>query len=106
MKKIVFITPEDAELGFALTGADQLLADEENMISLLKNIIIKPGTGLVIIDERLINSDNEEKMREAERTWSGVLIVLPSPERPEAAIEDYASRLIRRAIGYHVRLRI
>jgi V/A-type H+-transporting ATPase subunit F len=106
MKKIVFITPEDAEFGFDLTGADQLLADEENMISLLKNIIVKPETGLVIIDERLINSENEEKMREAERAWSGVLVVLPSPERQEAVIEDYASRLIRRAVGYHVRLKI
>jgi hypothetical protein len=32
--------------------------------------------------------------------------VLPSPERAVEEIEDYASRLIRRAIGYHVRLKI
>ena len=106
MKKIVFITPGDAEFGFKLTGSDQLIADEENLITILKNAIIKPDTGLVIIDERLINSGNEEKLREAERTWQGILIVLPSPERPKAEIEDYASRLIRRAIGYHVRLKI
>jgi vacuolar-type H+-ATPase subunit F/Vma7 len=33
-------------------------------------------------------------------------VVLPSPKRPEAEVEDYAARLLRKAIGYHVRLRI
>jgi V/A-type H+-transporting ATPase subunit F len=106
MKNIAFITVQDAELGFNLAGTDQYVSDEKNLIAILKNIIQKPDTGLVIIDERLINPYNEEKLREAERIWYGVIIVLPSPERQTAEIEDYASRLIRRAIGYHVRLHI
>jgi vacuolar-type H+-ATPase subunit F/Vma7 len=106
MKSIAFVTVQDAEFGFNLAGTDQYVSDEKNLIALLKNIMLKPDTGLIIIDERLINSHTEEKIREAERIWNGVLIVLPSPERPKAEIEDYASRLIRRAIGYHVRLHI
>jgi len=106
MKNIAFITVQDAEFGFNLTGTDQYVSDEKNMLALLKNIMLKTDTGLIIIDERLINSHNEDKLREAERVWNGVLIVLPSPEQPKAEIDDYASRLIRRAIGYHVRLHI
>jgi len=106
MKNIAFITIRDAEFGFQLTGAEQYISDEKNLIALLKNIMEKPDAGLIIIDERLLNSHNEEKLREAERIWNGVLIVLPSPERPKMEIDDYASRLIRRAIGYHVRLNI
>jgi V/A-type H+-transporting ATPase subunit F len=106
MEKIIFITPKDAEFGFKLTGASQYMADDGNVITVLKNVILEIDTGLVIIDERLINSSNEEKLREAERAWKGILVILPSPERPGAEIEDYASRLIRRAIGYHVRLKI
>ena len=106
MKKIAFITPQDAEFGFNLTGADQFIANRDSLISVLNSIILKPGTGLIIIDERLIGIVNEEKLRETERTWGEILIVMPSPERPKAEIEDYATRLIRRAIGYHVRLKI
>lgn len=106
MKKIAFITPGDVEFGFRLTGTEQHIADEGNMMTMLKDTAADPDTGLIIIDERLMNRENEEKVKDMERSWHGILLVLPSPERAGAEIEDYASRLIRRAIGYHVRLNI
>lgn len=106
MKKIIFITPADAEFGFSLTGAGQYVADEVHVTDVLKSAMDEPDSGLIMIDERLVNSGTEEEIKEMERAWHGILLVLPSPERPVAEIEDYASRLIRRAIGYHVRLKI
>jgi len=106
LKKIAFITPGDAVFGFSLTGTDQYIADEGSLMTILKDTTADPDKGLIIIDERLISSENEEKMKDIERSWQGILLVLPSPERAGAEIEDYASRLIRRAIGYHVRLNI
>jgi V/A-type H+-transporting ATPase subunit F len=41
-----------------------------------------------------------------EHGWAGILLVLPSPEKLPAEVEDYAARMIRRAIGYHVRLNV
>jgi hypothetical protein len=49
---------------------------------------------------------DEERLREIEKGWHGVVVVLPSPVSTPAEVEDYASRLIRRAIGYHVRIRL
>ncbi len=106
MKKIVFITPEDAEYGFKLTGVSQSIAQKETAIDILKEIIREPETGLVIIDERLVTGNTEEKLREIEQMWHGILLILPSPERPKAGIEDFVARLIKRAIGYHVRLNV
>ncbi len=106
MKKIAFITSEDAEYGFKLTGVNQYIAKKETIISMLEKIIREPDTGLVIIDERLVTGSAGERLREIEHAWQGVLLILPSPERPEVEIEDYAVSLIRRAIGYHVRLRL
>lgn len=106
MKKIAFITPGDAAYGFKLTGAKQYSAEKQDMIEILRKLILEPGTGIVMIDERLLTAKNEAQMKEIEQTWSGILLVLPSPERPEVEIEDYAVRLMRRAIGYHVRLRV
>ena len=39
MKKIAFITPEDAEYGFKLTGVNQYIAKKETIISMLEKII-------------------------------------------------------------------
>ncbi len=75
------------------------------MIPVLKQVLEKPDTGIIIIDERLLTERNEAQLREIEQAWNGILLVLPSPKRPEAEVEDYAERLLRRAIGYHVRLR-
>ena len=106
MKKIAFITPKDTEFGFLLAGVNQYVAGKEDFIPVLKSILPDPDNVLVIVDERLVRDGNEERMREIEHAWDGILIVLPSPERAVEEIEDYASRLIRRAIGYHVRLKI
>ncbi len=108
MKNIVFITPRDANYGFSLTGLPQHAVEATAFEETLKKTMEEPGNGLVIIDERLVGTGGafEERMRELERAWHGVLLVLPSPVKPPAEAEDYAARLIRRAIGYHVRLKL
>jgi len=72
----------------------------------LQGVMAEPDIGLVILDERLLSGTVEEQIREAEPSWAGILLVLPSPEKLPAEAEDYAARLIRRAIGYHVRLNV
>ncbi len=112
MKKISFITPPDASYGFSLTGLPQnAVAPTDAEETLLKSMA-DPDTGLVIIDERLISRGqtgqgmSHERIQELEQDWRGILLVLPAPEKPPDDVEDYTSRLIRRAIGYHVRLKL
>lgn len=106
MKKIIFISPKDVEHGFSLTAVTQYAIDIEDVEDTLKKVISEPDTGVVIIDERLIKGISEEKLRAMEERWFGVLLILPAPERIGPEEEDYALRLIRRAIGYHVRLNL
>ncbi len=72
----------------------------------LKKIMAEPDNGLIIIDERMLNGVTEERLHELEQGWHGILLILPSPVKPPPEVEDYAARLIRRAIGYHVRLKL
>lgn len=106
MKKIAFITTEDAEFGFGLAGMTQYVAGQKDAEDLLEKIMSEPDTGLVIIDERMTRGIDDERIREMEGRWPGILLVLPSPVKPAAEVEDYAARLIRKAIGYHVRLKL
>lgn len=106
MKKIVFITSRDAEYGFSLAGISHLAVDPGDAGRALDGVMAGPDNGLIIIDERLVEGEVGERLREREQAWTGILLVLPSPEAPPPEAEDYAARLIRRAIGYHVRLNV
>ncbi|RJQ47042.1 MAG: ATPase [Nitrospiraceae bacterium] len=104
MKKIIFITPRDAEYGFSLAGVEHHAVDDKDARQVLQKMISDADAGVVAVDERLLKDYPWEKLKELESSFQGVFLVLPSPERAAAGIEDYASRLIRQAIGYHVRL--
>lgn len=106
MRNIAFITPPGTEFGFSLSGIPQFVTEPHDLEGTLKNIIADQDTGLVIVDERMINGMTEERLRDVEHAWRGIVLILPSPVKPPAEVEDYAARLIRRAIGYHVRLKI
>ncbi len=106
MKKVVFITPQDAEYGFSLTGAMHVVIKEEDLEDTLKTVIADEEAGLVVVDERLVRGMSEAKIRELEKRWFGILLILPAPERPGVEVEDYAMRLIKRAIGYHVKVKL
>jgi len=106
MKRVTFITPPDVKYGFSLSGVSQQAVEVDEAEETLEKMMAESENGLIIIEERLISGMTEERLRELEQSWRGILLVLPSPEKPPAEIEDYAAHLIRRAIGYHVRLRI
>jgi len=105
VKKIVFITPPGARHGFSISGVVQYTSVPEEAEATLRRVLADPDSGVVAIDERLLAGVDEKRLREMERRWFGILIVLPAPEELGGeAGEDYAMRIIRQAIGYHVRL--
>ncbi len=106
MKKVIFLTPPDVKYGFSLSGVSQHVVETDEAEETLKKLMAEAENGLVIIEERLISGMAEDRLRELENIWHGILLVFPSPVKPLSEVEDYAARLIRRAIGYHVRLKI
>ncbi|MDX1762966.1 MAG: V-type ATP synthase subunit F [bacterium] len=104
MRKIVFITPVDARYGFSLAGVTQLSITPTELRATVEEATGQEETGVVVVDERLMNGMSEDDLHEIESRWTGVIIVLPAPETLELEGEAYAMRLLRRAIGYHVRL--
>jgi len=104
VKKVVVVTPPDAVHGFALAGVRQVTVAAEDVPATLKTLARDPLTGVVILDERLALAPVREQIRAMDRRWPGVVIVLPAPRRAEVHEEDYVLQLIRRAIGYQVRL--
>ena len=105
MNRIVVITPPDARNGFACCGALQHSVAPGGAAEALARVLADGDNRLVILEERLVPEIGEERLAEVERLWPGVLVVLPAPGAVPSE-EDYAVRLIRKAIGYHVRVRM
>jgi len=103
MKRIVAITPRDAGNGFACCGALQRAVPTGEATMALQAALGDPESGVVILDERLLAEVGEEQVKACELRWPGVLVVLPAPVA--GVVEDYAVRLIRRAVGYHVKVK-
>ena len=104
MNRIVVLTPSDADNGFACAGAIQHAVPPGELATALPQALAEAGSGVVILDERLVAEIGEEQLHELEESWPGVLVVLPAPGTSGVG-EDYATRLIRRAIGYQVQVR-
>ena len=104
MRKVVLVTPHDAAHGFALAGVRQRTCSAAEASSIIREITGEPLAGLVIVDERLVDPPVQALMRELDRCWPGLVIALPAPQRGTRSEEDYVLQLIRRAIGYQVRL--
>ena len=104
MKRIVVLTPPDARHGFALGGVTQLTAAPAELPATLERLAGESDTGVVIVDERLLTERSRQAIATLERHWPGLVVVLPSPAKAAGAEEDYVLQLIRRAIGYQVRL--
>ncbi|HKJ05113.1 MAG TPA: V-type ATP synthase subunit F [Geopsychrobacteraceae bacterium] len=105
MTGVRFITTEDARHGFSLAGTIQQTCALDKAEETLCQAMADPDVGVMVIDERLVRAISEPRFAELEDKWNGVLVTLPAPERI-ADEEDHLHRLIRRALGYHVRLQI
>ena len=105
-KRVVFFTEKDAEYGFRLAGFEQHVCESHELESILAQFLQKPEYGLFIIDERLVTENMDNRLREMERGMNVVFVIMPPPLRAEAKREDYAARLLRKAIGYHIQLNI
>ncbi len=104
LRKIALLTPEDANFGFQLAGFTQFTCNEKTLGQMLDTVILDTSYGIIAIDERLVTEDFEQKMQEIQESWNGVMVILPSPASKRPPGPNYAERLLRRAIGYQVKM--
>ncbi|MEA3248046.1 MAG: V-type ATP synthase subunit F [Gemmatimonadota bacterium] len=94
--------------GFRLAGVtSDAVEDAEAAATRLGVVATEPGVGVLLVEQRLLDGIPEPVRREAERRAVPILVPVPSPAWGEAtgAAEDVILELLRRAIGYRVRLR-
>lgn len=104
MNRILVLTPTGVGSGFALAGIRQREVADGDEWAELQAACADPAVGVVAVDARLLAAIDPRRVQELTNRWGGVLVTVPAPAGSAHGTSDDLQRLIRRALGYHVRL--
>jgi vacuolar-type H+-ATPase subunit F/Vma7 len=94
--------------GFALAGIPVTeVADARAGAGALEGLLDRPDVAVLLVEQSLLDAMSEPDRREVMDRPTPIVVPFPSPswgERTSPA-EAYVLELLRRAIGYRVRLR-
>jgi len=108
MSHVIALMDKEAGLGYRLAGVDVREASTpEEMGRQARSLSLDPGVRLVIMDEELFRGLPQTFQRKLEESRSPLFVPVPSLPLRKGALrpEEYVARLIRRAVGYQIRIR-
>ncbi len=108
MPRVAVLTDYDTGLGFQLAGVEVYNAGSAaEAEATLCNLILDKDVGIIAINEDFLDGLSERVKKRIEGSSHPIVFPFPSIKRWEEAApsEEYVARLIRRAIGYHLKIR-
>lgn len=105
MFKLAVICPEKLARGFELTGVDVFTSDsKEETEEFLFQTIEDKKAGLVILPQEHLEAFEERKRKELEKLEIPLIVPVPMIQGSDIQAEEYVSQMVRRAIGYQVKI--
>ena len=108
MARVVALTDSETAMGFRLAGVDTLVAQQADEVGrLLTELLEKKEPGVVIFDENYLKAIPERLQKRMDDSLKPVFIPVPHVKswREGEKKEEYLARLLRRAIGYQIKIR-
>lgn len=108
MARLIVITDPDTALGFRLAGVDVTeVGDREAGADQLLTLLRSKESGIVIYNEEFQSALPGKSRVALEESMAPVFFAIPvaQAQRTGEQPEQYLARLLRRAIGYQVKIR-
>ena len=108
MGHIIALTDEETALGFRLAGIDgRTAATAEEAARKAAEILDDAEARLVLVDEDLFRMLPEGMQRTLDASRSPVFVAVPAARVRKASVTpaEHVARLMRRVIGYQIRIR-
>lgn len=108
MGHIVALVDAETALGFRLAGIDgREAATAEELARKAREAAEDPETRLVLVDEQLFRLLPDALQRTLDASRSPVFVAVPAARlrRQQATPAEHVARLMRRVIGYQIRIR-
>ncbi|MFH1858592.1 MAG: V-type ATP synthase subunit F [Candidatus Omnitrophota bacterium] len=105
MYKLAVICPERLEKGFALAGVQTFASDGAGRTQeLLLGLLAQKDIGLVLIPQEHLADFEPEIFKKAELLPLPLVVPVPMSGKPTASPETYVSQIVRRAVGYPIKI--
>jgi vacuolar-type H+-ATPase subunit F/Vma7 len=108
MNKVLVITYGDIAVGFKMAGVDVITpGKDEDLSDLLEDCIKNDEYGLVAVEEAFLSNLNEWTRKKLDKAGKPIIVPISTPQkwaRKEAA-DTYLARLVRKAIGYQIKIK-
>lgn len=107
MDRILVITYPETALGFRMAGADVLEIERgRESPDIIEKVVEEGRYGLLIVEEGLLDKVPEDVEKRIRKRGRPVLVSIRSPQSwEEGPKEPYIAKLLRRAIGYHIKIK-
>ena len=111
MLKVLAISEEELARGFALAGLETCtVSDAKQASQVLLKIISDGEYGIVIMDEKLSSGLDRQVKTALARSNGPMLVSIQAELRwrdtERLPHDDYVARLIRRAVGYQLNIKL
>ncbi|MEJ2704303.1 MAG: V-type ATP synthase subunit F [Sedimentisphaerales bacterium] len=111
MSKVLAISEKELAKGFALAGLETwMVSDAKEASEALAKIISGGEYGIVIMDEKLSSELDKQVKTALSRSQGPMLVSIPAELRwrdtERLPHDDCVARLIRRAVGYQLNIKL
>lgn len=111
MLKVLVISEKELARGFELAGVETwTVSDAKQASQALAKVISSGEHGIVIMDEKLSSGLDKQVTTALSRSNGPMLVTIPAELRwrdtERLPHDDYVARLIRRAIGYQLNIKL
>jgi V/A-type H+-transporting ATPase subunit F len=107
MARVIAVTDPETAMGFRLAGIETLLVQQaEEAPRLLSELVDKKESGVVIFNEDYLKAIPEKLQKRMEDSLKPIFVPIPHIQswREGEKKEEYLARLLRRVIGYQVKI--
>lgn len=108
MYKMMVVTDNETADGFRLAGVDvRGVAPEEDCQAVLSEMLNDDSIGVMAVNQAFLNDIDERLRLRMERSNRPVVVLIPVGREQLGGAEkrEYVARLIRRAVGFDIKLR-
>ncbi|OGV97027.1 MAG: hypothetical protein A2Z59_05975 [Nitrospinae bacterium RIFCSPLOWO2_02_39_17] len=108
MSKIIVITYPDMAVGYRFAGVEVIeVAREDNFAEVMNKVMEREDLGVIAIEDTILNSLSEPFIKRIGKMAMPVIVPISTPVKwkSEKVVESYIARLIRRAIGYQIKIK-
>lgn len=107
MYKVAVITDEESADGFKLTPVETIIANSpDEARSILTRLLNDDTIGIIVINDDFLKGIDERLQQKIDKLYRPILVPIPAKKTVDITEERraYLASLIRRAIGFDIKL--